>query len=258
MEWFVSPDPALADWEQIYHVVAICGKAHHPRAFAIDMIKNLGTLIQFDQSIAYFLDAAGKTVGQYTKNVSDRYGEMYLHYHELVSGDKFPFGERREDDRHPTIVLLNWFRDAFYPQEVAGEFIHDRKLTYSCDFGLYDLNGNYRLAVSLDRTVVREFTQRELTNLSFALDLLGSIYKNFFFRDETLGNVPQADWAKWRLTAREIEIVDLLSQGVKPKQIADTLFISRATIYKHIQHIYEKMGISSNRELMVKLLGQKG
>ena len=67
-------------------------------------------------------------------------------------------------------------------------------------------------------------------------------------------NVSQADWAQWRLTPREIEIVDLISQGVKPQGIANTLYISLATTYKHLQHIYEKMNVSNNQELMVKLL----
>lgn len=251
------PDLTLADWKTVYDIVLTCGRAHHPRAFAIDVVKNLHKVIGFDQSIVYFLDATGKTVGQYQKNVPERYGQLYLHYHMFLEGEKYPFGPNRENPSHINLYLFDWAKTDYYPRDLMEEFIYSRKLTRSCDFPLYDLNGNYRLIISLDRVENRKFTEKELTNLYLTVDQLNNIYKNFFFRDETLGNVSQADWAKWKLTAREIEIVDLLSQGMKPSGIADTLFISLATTYKHIQHIHEKMGISNNQELMVRLLNPK-
>ena len=256
METLKNVNYELADWQMIYEVVSNCGKAHHPRSFAIDMVHELKKIIDFNQSIVYFLDAAGNTYGQYTRGVADKYGDLYLRYHEAVEGEKYSFGDAREDPQHPTIILFDWHKDVYYPKPLMDEFIHSRKLTYSCDFGLYDLNGNYRLAVSLDRTKDRNFSEKELTNVLLAIDQLNSIYKNFFYRDEKLGNVSQDQWAQWKLTAREIEIVDLISQGVKPQGISDTLYISIATTYKHIQHIHEKMGVTNNQELMVKLLGQ--
>ena len=255
MERYTKPNLELADWGKIYDVVSVCGKAHHPRAFAIDMVKNLSKIADFDQSIVYFLDATGKTVGQYQKNVPERFGKMYLHYHEAIEGTNYSFGEEREN---LFLVTLNWLRGDFYPKEFMDEFIYSRKLTYSCDFSLFDLNGNYRMVVSLDRTKPVKFSEKEKTNLLLTLDLLNSIYKNFFFRDEHLGNVSQSDWAKWKLTPREIEVVDLISQGVKPQGIAQTLYISLATTYKHMQHIYSKIGVSNNQELMVKLLNPPG
>lgn len=254
MERFNRPNWDLADWKLIYEVVSVCGRAHHPRAFAIDVVNNLRKIIDFDQSIVYFLDATGKTVGQYQKNVPEKYGKMYLRYHEFIEGDKYPFGPERENPQNLFLVLLNWLHGDYYPKDIMDEFIRSRNLTYSCDFPFFDLNGNYRMVISLDRTKRSKFTEKELTNLLLTIELLNSIYKNFFFRDELLGNVSQADWAQWRLTPREIEIVDLISQGVKPQGIANTLYISLATTYKHLQHIYEKMNVTNNQELMVKLL----
>lgn len=248
---YTTPNLELADWKLIYDVVSVCGRAHHPRAFAIDMVKNLHRIADFEQSIVYFLDATGKTVGQYQHNVSEKYGQIYLRYHEFNEGPKYAFGRSRES---LFLVTLDWLSDEVYPKELMDEFIHSRKLTYSCDFSLFDLNGNYRIVISLDKTKKSKFTEKEKTNLLLTVDLLNSIYKNFFFRDEALGHVTQADWAKWKLTPREIEIVDLISQGVKPQGIAQTLYISLATTYKHLQHIYTKLDVSNNQELMVKLL----
>ena len=47
------------------------------------------------------------------------------------------------------------------------------------------------------------------------------------------------------LTAREAEVLQLLAQGISNKEIADRLVISRSTAGKHVEHIYEKLGVSS-------------
>jgi DNA-binding NarL/FixJ family response regulator len=51
------------------------------------------------------------------------------------------------------------------------------------------------------------------------------------------------------LTIREKEIVRLIIEGKKSKEIADSLFISVKTVHKHRSNILEKLGISSLSEL---------
>jgi DNA-binding NarL/FixJ family response regulator len=50
------------------------------------------------------------------------------------------------------------------------------------------------------------------------------------------------------LTAREQEVLALLSQGLSYKLIADNLAVSYATVNTHIKRIYEKLHISSMGE----------
>jgi DNA-binding CsgD family transcriptional regulator len=52
------------------------------------------------------------------------------------------------------------------------------------------------------------------------------------------------------LTAAELRVRNLAERGVKSKQIADQLFVSPKTIETHLQHIYRKLGINSQRELI--------
>lgn len=47
------------------------------------------------------------------------------------------------------------------------------------------------------------------------------------------------------LTEREIEIVDLLSQGMSNRDIADHLIVSVATVKAHLSHIYTKLGVDT-------------
>jgi DNA-binding NarL/FixJ family response regulator len=55
-----------------------------------------------------------------------------------------------------------------------------------------------------------------------------------------------------KLTAREKELLDLLSKGYRYKEIADKLFISFETVRTHIHNIYEKLHVQSRTEALNK------
>ncbi len=50
------------------------------------------------------------------------------------------------------------------------------------------------------------------------------------------------------LTAREMEVLRLMAGGTGTREIADSLFISRATVRNHIQHILSKLEAHSKLE----------
>lgn len=56
------------------------------------------------------------------------------------------------------------------------------------------------------------------------------------------------------LTPREEEILGLLAEGYRYREISDQLFISLDTVRTHIRHIYEKMQVRSRTEATVKYL----
>jgi len=59
------------------------------------------------------------------------------------------------------------------------------------------------------------------------------------------------------LTTRETEIVRLVAQDLPNKEIADRLGISAGTIKIHLHNIYQKLNVSSRREL-VRVAQEKG
>lgn len=58
----------------------------------------------------------------------------------------------------------------------------------------------------------------------------------------------------YTLTKREIEILNLLVDGLNNHTIADTLFISFDTVRNHIRHIYKKLRVHSKSQAVVKAL----
>jgi DNA-binding NarL/FixJ family response regulator len=59
------------------------------------------------------------------------------------------------------------------------------------------------------------------------------------------------------LSAREMEVLQLLSHGAMYKEIGDLLGISLGTVRSHIAKIYEKLHVHSRAEAMLKVFGKE-
>ena len=64
---------------------------------------------------------------------------------------------------------------------------------------------------------------------------------------------PQYLMDTFHLSKREIDVVTLLISGLKNAQIAEELFVSEVTIKKHLQNIYDKVGVSNRTTLMNRI-----
>ncbi|MCB2227778.1 MAG: helix-turn-helix transcriptional regulator [Desulfarculaceae bacterium] len=56
------------------------------------------------------------------------------------------------------------------------------------------------------------------------------------------------------LSRREIEVVELVFLGLKNAEIAEKLFVSEVTVKKHLQNIYEKVGVNNRTTLVNRIL----
>ncbi|MFD8610203.1 response regulator [Streptomyces sp. NPDC059631] len=63
------------------------------------------------------------------------------------------------------------------------------------------------------------------------------------------------DRARFRLSAREAEIMDLIASGMTNQQIATACFISEKTVKNHINRIFAKLHSTSRAEAAAKWLG---
>jgi DNA-binding CsgD family transcriptional regulator len=52
-----------------------------------------------------------------------------------------------------------------------------------------------------------------------------------------------------QLSARELEVAELVAQGLSNSAIAARLFVSRATVASHVTHILTKLGYSSRSQI---------
>ena len=59
-----------------------------------------------------------------------------------------------------------------------------------------------------------------------------------------------------RLTAREVEVLHLITQGKQNREIADTLIISVHTVERHVSNILGKLGVDSRTQAAVLAVGK--
>ncbi len=69
-----------------------------------------------------------------------------------------------------------------------------------------------------------------------------------FFQENKRGQEAAA------LSAREMDVLEALTEGHSYKAIADKLFISIHTVRFHLQNIYTKLHVNTRTEAVVKAL----
>jgi DNA-binding NarL/FixJ family response regulator len=57
------------------------------------------------------------------------------------------------------------------------------------------------------------------------------------------GAVPSGDTAPDGLTAREVEVLQLIAEGLANREIAGRLYVSEATVKSHINRLFAKTGV---------------
>jgi two-component system, NarL family, nitrate/nitrite response regulator NarL len=80
-----------------------------------------------------------------------------------------------------------------------------------------------------------------------------AVIRQFVANDEAPAAAPSSaaprDRERSPLSQREREIVALVAQGFKNKEMAEKMFISEQTVKNHLHNIFDKLGVSDRLEL---------
>jgi DNA-binding NarL/FixJ family response regulator len=92
------------------------------------------------------------------------------------------------------------------------------------------------------------------------LDCIRQVAGGSTWMEEDLVAAPDqpAGTGRPALTARELQVVDLVERGMKNKEIASALGIRTGTVKIHVKHIFEKTGIRGRYGLALSGLKEKG
>ena len=60
-----------------------------------------------------------------------------------------------------------------------------------------------------------------------------------------------------RMTEREVEVLELLADGLGNRDLAKSLFVSEATVKSHLSHIYGKLGVDTRAGAVAAAIEQR-
>lgn len=264
--------PSVAQWSKLNEFLLQVGALDEQIPFCVNALNRLRNVVSFDQGRVYFFDEAGHVFDEYLLNVSKEVTKAYHEYYEDVDDARYSatrrarFEARRvtadgiDQGRKPGSSLrlqrvhaVNW-EDEPHDTRFFREYVARIGLTYSTGFTLYDCEHVPRALFCIDHTRPVEFSREELHMLSLAATHLDNMYRKLFATPPaSTGDTIALMAGGAPLTERERQIATMLMRGFSAKAISESLHIARTTVYKHVQNIHEKLGVSNQVELLAKL-----
>ena len=76
-----------------------------------------------------------------------------------------------------------------------------------------------------------------------------------YFQRVAATPAPAADPAELAITAREHEVLELIAEGARDREIAERLIVTESTVKKHVQNILRKLHARNRAEAVGRLRG---
>src|ERR1035438_8962854 len=101
---------------------------------------------------------------------------------------------------------------------------------------------------------------RKTASLEALLECMRTVAAGNTFMEESVLQEPErtARGTRSNLTSRELQVVELVEQGLKNRDIGAQLGIRPGTVKIHLKHIFEKTGIRGRYGLALSGLREKG
>jgi DNA-binding CsgD family transcriptional regulator len=141
--------------------------------------------------------------------------------------------------------VVSWRR--YRESPVYREYFAEGGIKYMLDLGLSTRVGWQRTLLFCKAREERDFSERDRDVLELlrphlqAREARAELYRRLAGDFAAGADRPDDDSA---LTLREREIVHLVGQGKTNAEIAGELWITPGTVKKHLEHVYEKLGVS--------------
>jgi len=141
---------------------------------------------------------------------------------------------------------------------IYRDYYAPARIEHMLDLGLPPGHGWHRSLLFYRRKGERDFSDRDRAVLEALRPHLARLEAEAVVRRRLAEAMRQRDPAGApdpcdQLTAREREVVDLVSEGKTNAEVGAQLRISAATVKKHLEHVYEKLGVSGRTAAAVSV-----
>ena len=247
-------DQSKKQIERVYQILLRCGSQRTQSDFCSQLVKEISSLVSYDQARVLFLDRTGKICDSRLFGVKERQWKDFMYYYEndLVFS-KYSLKEPMRLSQKEKVYAQNYWYDLDGKTEDKSLFVDDYVralcLYHSLGIGFSDQENCIRSIIVLDRMQDVPFTYREVEIIKKIQPLLENYHIDLLLEANAAPVPLQSFRQAYFLTSRETEIVGLLMDGLTPALIGQRLSISVSTVYRHIANIYQKCHISNRQEL---------
>lgn len=209
-------------------------------------------LLSADYFASYVWDRKAR---EFTQPVFLNMSKQNLSLYEKYYQFRDPITHKLQKYRRAVSVNEVLEQRALVNTEFFNDFLHKDGLYYGINIYVYDNNdqniGDFRLWRSNKRD---NFSKQELEILDLIAPHFRNVMRNITFAKHAPPSIDTEDIQrnlvdKYGLTRRELEVGMAVLKGHTDKVISDKLHISLATLRTHLQHIYQKVQVSSRAEL---------
>ena len=241
-------------WMEIHNFLLRIGEIRIPKDLFSHLAGNIGRLVPYDQARVYFMKDNGKVYDIILYGGERYWIEAYFKYYSTIEDGRYSLEKR---DRHKLNVAnrtYDWSN--VKDNEFIDGFIKPQGLHHILCMGFHDTSDHLKTICTFERTRERDYSKREISIFEIIQSHLNNLHKNLFvLQERNLANMI-TDELKQSLTQRESEIIRLICDGLTPANISQRLYISIATVYKHIANIYAKLNVTNRQELILTALNK--
>jgi DNA-binding CsgD family transcriptional regulator len=95
----------------------------------------------------------------------------------------------------------------------------------------------------------RDFSDGERAFLDLIREPMAALYRNLFARDRS-----RRGFSRLPITSRERDVLSWVAAGKTDREISEILGTSPRTVQKHLQHIYEKLGVETRTAAVMRAM----
>jgi DNA-binding CsgD family transcriptional regulator len=253
------------DAEHVLRFVAAAEELAGDHAFTPEVLVELGKLVEADWVAYAEQDRLRRRFGYSVGRLGDEFGSAEVTYWEIAA--EHPVCSRHTHGDTRALKLSDFMR--------LSELRRSR--IYSIWFKPCGVEHELTLAIPsapshtktfiFDRGPGRDFTERDRRVLEILQPHLARLWRGARLRLQLraalarLNETPDPDTPghdELGLTRREQEVLAWVAQGKTNAEVAEILWVTPSTVRKHLENVYEKLGVHSRTAAATRFLGGLG
>lgn len=225
-----------------------------PRDFQQESLKLINGLLQLESSAFYLVGPNMQHRGLVTHNLAREDDKLYQSRYMQLD----PLNPALHEAGGESVIDMD---SVMSPQLIEQlvyyqDFLKPMGYRYVADM-FFRSGGKIMAVITLLRSAQQgPFTAGELTLLRQLQPFLEFTLKSVYLPERIAQRKTIAE--RYRLTPRELDVLELVLSGAGNKVIARELMLGLATVKSHLQHVYRKTAVGTRTELVTRIVGELG